>query len=322
MLQARKDVDHWKAKYVDLSSILHNPAVPLRFGRRCQIAQDHGLQGALDHELIRQSQAALEHGLPVAVALPIRNVHRAVGAMLSGEVVRRHGSGGLPDDTITVTCTGSAGQSFGAFLAKGITLVLEGDANDYVGKGLSGGKLVVFPPRNSIYSPEEGTVVGNVVLYGATGGEAYLSGKAGERFAVRNSGARAVVESVGDHGCEYMTNGIVAVLGKTGKNFAAGMSGGLAYVLDERGEFASSLCNRDMVDLEPLDAEDQEMLSHLIRTHVALTGSPRGTAILSRQEEFFSRFVKVFPHDFKRVLVSAAAAQQHSSGIAQEVHNG
>ncbi len=237
MLQARKDVDHWKAKYVDLSSILHNPAVPLRFGRRCQIDQDHGLQGALDYELISQSQAALEHAVPVTVTLPIRNVHRAVGAMLSGEVVRRHGSGGLPDDTITISCTGSAGQSFGAFLAKGITLMLEGDANDYVGKGLSGGRLAVFPPKHSLYSPEEGTVVGNVVLYGATGGEAYFSGRAGERFAVRNSGARAVVESVGDHGCEYMTNGIVVVLGKTGKNFAAGMSGGLAYVLDESGEF-------------------------------------------------------------------------------------
>ncbi len=319
MLQGRKDVEHWKAKHVDLSSVLHNPAVPLRFGRRCQIAQDHGLHDALDHGLIERSRAALEHATPVTLSLPVRNVHRAIGAMLSGEVARKHGSKGLPDDTITVSCTGSAGQSFGAFLAKGVTLVLEGDANDYVGKGLSGGKLVVFPPKDSIFPPEQGTVVGNVVLYGATSGEAYVSGKAGERFAVRNSGASAVVESVGDHGCEYMTNGVVVVLGKTGKNFAAGMSGGLAYVLDETGDFSTSLCNHDMVGLEPLDAGDREIVRRLIGKHVELTGSPRGTAILTRHEEYFPKFVKVFPHDYKRVLASAAPVKQHSSISAQEV---
>jgi len=319
MLQARKDIEHWKAKHVDLSSVLHNPAVPLRFGRRCQITQDHGLHDALDHELIERSQAALEHATPLTLVLPVRNVHRAIGAMLSGEVARKHGSKGLPDDTIIVSCKGSAGQSFGAFLAKGVTLVLEGDANDYVGKGLSGGKLVVFPPKDSIFPPEQGIVVGNVVLYGATSGEAYVGGMAGERFAVRNSGARAVVESVGDHGCEYMTNGIVVVLGKTGRNFAAGMSGGLAYVLDETGDFATSLCNRDMVDLDPLDAEDDRILTDLINKHVAYTGSPRGTTLLSRREEFFPKFVKVFPHDFKRVVATAAHLRLQSSVTAQEV---
>jgi glutamate synthase (NADPH) large chain len=322
MLQMRKDVDHWKAKHVDLSSVLHNPAVPLRFGRRCQIAQDHGLDVALDHQLIELSHEALEHATPVRFALPVRNVHRAVGAMLSGEIARKHGSKGLPDDTIVISCTGSAGQSFGAFLAHGVTLVLEGDANDYVGKGLSGGKLVVFPSKDSTFSPEEGTVVGNVVLYGATGGEAYVCGKAGERFAVRNSGASAVVESVGDHGCEYMTNGTVVVLGKTGRNFAAGMSGGLAYVLDETGDFAASLCNRDMVDLEPLEAGDREIVRRLIDTHVALTGSPRGTAILARPEEYLPKFVKVYPHDYKRILASAVAEKQQPALNVQEVSIG
>ena len=322
MLQARKGVEHWKAKHVDLSAVLHNPAVPLRFGRRCQISQDHGLQGAIDHELIRQARPALESGSPVSIAMSIRNVHRAVGAMLSGEVARLHGSKGLPDDTITVACTGSAGQSFGAFLARGVTIVLEGDANDYVGKGLSGGKLVVFPPRNSMYAPEEGTVVGNVVLYGATGGEAYVCGKAGERFAVRNSGAHAVVESVGDHGCEYMTNGIVVVLGKTGRNFAAGMSGGFAYVLDETGEFVSSLCNRDMVDLDPPGTDDLVVIDQLIRRHLALTGSPRARAILARWDQYQQKFVKVFPHDYKRVLAAAAHAQKQSSSQREEVSVG
>jgi glutamate synthase (NADPH) large chain len=319
LLQARKDVEHWKAKHIDLSSVLHSPAVPMRFGRRCQIAQDHGLHDALDLQLLDRAKDSLDNGSSVSIALPIRNVHRAVGARLSGEVARRYGSRGLPDDTITISCTGSAGQSFGAFLARGVTLKLEGDANDYVGKGLSGGKLVVVPPKNTTYSPEEGTVVGNVVLYGATGGEAYICGKAGERFAVRNSGASAVVESVGDHGCEYMTNGLVVVLGKTGRNFGAGMSGGVAYVLDETGDFASSQCNRDMVDLEPLDERDRETLDRLVSRYVELTGSPRGRMILDRHDEFFSKFVKVFPHDYKRVLAAAAATQSQGAVSAQEV---
>jgi glutamate synthase (NADPH) large chain len=322
LLQVRKDIDNWKARYIDLSSVLHSPAVPMRFGRRCQIAQDHGLGGALDLQLIQQAEPALKDAAHVTIDLPIRNVHRTVGAMLSGEVARRYGSRGLPEDTISISCTGSAGQSFGAFLAKGITLKLEGDANDYVGKGLSGGKLIVVPPRNTTYAPEEGTVVGNVVLYGATEGEAYVCGKAGERFAVRNSGASAVVESVGDHGCEYMTNGTVVVLGRTGKNFAAGMSGGVAYVLDETGAFAASLCNREMVDLDPLEAHDREVLETLIARYVKYTGSPRGKLILGRKEEYFGKFVKVFPHDYKRVLAAAAARHREASANAGEVHVG
>jgi glutamate synthase domain-containing protein 3 len=223
--------------------------------------------------------------------------------MLSGEIARRHGSAGLPDDTIKFQFTGSAGQSFGAFLAKGVTLELEGDANDYVGKGLSGGKLIVYPPRNSAFLPEENILIGNVVLYGATSGEAYFNGMAGERFAVRNSGATAVVEGLGDHGCEYMTNGLVVVLGKAGRNFAAGMSGGIAYVLDEKGDFAEKRCNTAAVDLEPVvSGDDERLLYDLITKHVAVTASPRGKWILENWQQMVPRFLKVFPHEYKRVL--------------------
>jgi len=223
--------------------------------------------------------------------------------MLSGEIARRHGSAGLPDDTIRFEFTGSAGQSFGAFLAKGVTLTLEGDANDYVGKGLSGGRLVVYPPRNSSFVAEENILVGNVVLYGATSGEAYFNGMAGERFAVRNSGATAVVEGVGDHGCEYMTKGLVVVLGSTGRNFAAGMSGGIAYVLDETGDFRSVLCNKAGVDLEPLaSGKDIELVRALIGKHLEATQSPRAEWILENWESMVPKFVKVFPHEYKRVL--------------------
>src|SRR5580700_2535163 len=248
-IEMRKAIDHWKARGLNFSTILYNPQVPRRVGRRCVIAQDHGLDQALDYKLIDHARDAVEHGTRVEFRLPIRNVHRTVGAMLSGEIARRYGSAGLPDDTIRFQFTGSAGQSFGAFLAKGVTLTLEGDANDYVGKGLSGGRLIVYPPRDSTFLPEENILIGNVVLYGATSGEAYFNGMAGERFAVRNSGATAVVEGTGDHGCEYMTRGTVVVLGKCGRNFAAGMSGGLAYVLDEKGDFAEKRCNTAGVGL-------------------------------------------------------------------------
>ncbi len=319
MLAQRKGVQHWKAKYIDLSSILHSPPVPTRFGRRCLIAQDHGLRDALDYQLIARTEKAIENGNPIEFHLPIRNVHRAVGSMLSGDVARRYGSKGLPDGTVNIFFTGSAGQSFGAFLAKGITLSLEGDANDYVGKGLSGGTLIVFPPKTSSFSPEENTIVGNVALYGATSGEAYFSGNAGERFAIRNSGATAVVESVGDHGCEYMTNGRVLVLGRTGRNFAAGMSGGIAYVLDESGDFATTLCNRSMVDLEELDADDIEIVKHYVRRHFEFTGSPRAERMLDRWEQFASKFVKIFPHDFKRVLAAEAQAKRQTAPVVEEV---
>ena len=307
MLDARHAIDHWKAKGLDLSMILYNPKMPTRIARRCVQKQDHGLDKALDYKLIDHAREALESRTPIEIKLPIRNVHRTVGAMLSGEIARRYGSAGLPDNTIQFQFTGSAGQSFGAFLASGVTLELEGDANDYVGKGLSGGRLVVYPPRGSTFLPEENIVIGNVALYGATSGEAFFNGRAGERFAVRNSGATAVVEGLGDHGCEYMTNGLVVVLGKTGRNFAAGMSGGIAYVLDEKGDFAERRCNRAAVDLEAVGCEDAAALYTLIARHVEYTSSPRGQWILENWESMKERFVKIFPHEYKRVLGVARA---------------
>jgi glutamate synthase domain-containing protein 3 len=303
MLDMRESIEHWKAKGLDFSSIFYSPLVPGRVGRRCTQAQDHGLDQALDYKLIDHAREALESGENVEMKLPIRNVHRTVGAMLSGEIARRYGSAGLPEDTIRFHFTGSAGQSFGAFLAKGVTLTLEGDANDYVGKGLSGGRIVVFPTDGSMLKPEENIIVGNVVLYGATSGEAFFNGVAGERFAVRNSGATAVVEGVGDHGCEYMTRGLIVVLGGTGRNFAAGMTGGIAYVLDESGEFSLLRCNRAGVDLESLsDPADISLVRGLVTRHLELTGSPRARWILQSWDEYVPKFVKVFPHEFKRVL--------------------
>jgi len=308
-LEMRRAEEHWKARGVDLSAILYNPTVPARVGRRCLRAQDHGLERALDHELIERARPALERGEPVEFEREIRNVHRSVGAMLSGEIARRYGSRGLPDDTIRIRFTGSAGQSFGAFLAPGVTLILAGDANDYIGKGLSGGRLIVMPPPGSRFRPEENILIGNVALYGATGGEAFFNGVAGERFAVRNSGATAVVEGVGDHGCEYMTRGLVVVLGRTGRNFAAGMTGGLAFVLDETGEFVRHRCNRASVDLEPLaDPADIETVRSLIERHMILTGSPRARWVLENWAALLPMFVKVFPHDYKRVLAQARPA--------------
>jgi glutamate synthase domain-containing protein 3 len=244
--------------------------------------------------------------------MPIRNVHRAVGAMLSGQIARRHGANGLPTDTIKIRFTGSAGQSFGAFLASGVTLTLEGDANDYVGKGLSGGQIIVFPPRTSTFAPEENILVGNTVLYGATSGSAFFNGVAGERFAVRNSGATTVVEGVGDHACEYMTNGTVVVLGKTGRNFAAGMSGGIAFVYDPQGEFVRVRCNKAAVDLEPIfEPEDVKLLESLMRKHVAFTSSPLASRILEGWPENLKHFVKVFPHEYKRILLAKKAKPVH-----------
>jgi glutamate synthase domain-containing protein 3 len=295
--------DHWKARGLDFSAILYNPPVPSRVARRRVQAQDHGLEQALDHKILEQVHEALETLSPIEVNLPIRNVHRSVGTMLSGEIARRYGSAGLPDDTIRIQLTGSAGQSLGAFLATGVTLTLEGEANDYVGKGLSGGRIVVYPPRASGFAPEENILIGNVALYGATSGEAFFDGVAGERFAVRNSGATAVVEGVGDHGCEYMTNGLVLVLGSCGRNFAAGMSGGIAYVFDERGDFTEKRCNVDSVDLEPLlHAQDVKIVRDLVTRHVELTESRRAKWILDNWQAAVSRFIKVFPREFKRVL--------------------
>jgi glutamate synthase (NADPH/NADH) large chain len=303
MLDVEPAVDHWKARGLDLSAILYSPPVPSRVARRCVQAQDHGLEDALDHKILKAARVAIDTLTPVEISLPVRNVHRTVGTMLSGEIARTYGSEGLPDDTIRIRLTGSAGQSLGAFLANGVTLTLEGEANDYVGKGLSGGRLVVYPPRASRFAAEENILIGNVVLYGATSGEAFFNGVAGERFAVRNSGATAVVEGVGDHGCEYMTNGLVVVLGSCGRNFAAGMSGGVAYVFDERGNFAQERCNLGSVDLESVtEAQDGEVLRSLVTRHLELTGSRRAKWILENWPEILPRFIKVFPHEFKRVL--------------------
>jgi len=294
---------HWKAKGIDLSSILYSPTLPSRVARRKMQAQDHGLEAALDHQLIAKAAPALESKTPVTGSFAIRNVHRTVGAMLGGQIARRYGSAGLPEGTIHFKFEGSAGQSFGAFVPSGVTLELEGDSNDYLGKGLSGGRIIAYPPKTSSFLPEESILVGNVVLYGATAGEVFLNGIAGERFAVRNSGATAVVEGVGDHGCEYMTNGTVVVLGATGRNFAAGMSGGIAYVFDEEGDFAARRCNPASVDLEALVSdEDINKVRTLLERHRDLTGSPRAAWILEHWAEAQTQFIKVFPHEYKRVL--------------------
>ncbi|MGB6745707.1 MAG: glutamate synthase large subunit [Terracidiphilus sp.] len=305
---------HWKAKGIDLSSILYSPELPSRVSRRRTQGQDHGLAQALDHALIAKAAPALESQTPVKASFSIRNVHRTVGAMLGGQIARRYGSAGLPDGTIHYRFQGSAGQSFGAFVPNGVTLELEGDSNDYLGKGLSGGRIIAYPPKTSSFLPEESILVGNVVLYGATSGEVFLNGIAGERFAVRNSGATAVVEGVGDHGCEYMTNGMVVVLGSTGRNFAAGMSGGIAYVYDDQGDFTTRRCNRASVDLEPLaDAADVDRVRGLLERHRDLTGSPRAAWVLEHWTTAQPKFIKVFPHEYKRVLGVARVQEAYVS---------
>jgi glutamate synthase (NADPH/NADH) large chain len=322
-LVQRRDIEHWKAKGIDLSSIIYNPPVPSHVSRHGTTRQDHGIEKALDNSLIEHAHAAIESRTPVSLSLPIRNVHRSVGAMLSGEIARRYGSEGLAEDTIQIRFNGSAGQSFGAFLAKGVTLTLEGEANDYVGKGLSGGRLIMFPPHESEFVSEENILIGNVCLYGATSGEAFFNGMAGERFAVRNSGATAVVEGVGDHGCEYMTRGLVVVLGKTGRNFAAGMTGGMAFVLDRTGEFAQVMCNRREVDLEPVtDRKDIETLLALITRHSEYTGSPQARWILGNWDATLPGFVKVFPHEYKRVLGIPRAAAGVLASRESSAHQG
>jgi glutamate synthase domain-containing protein 2/glutamate synthase domain-containing protein 3 len=302
VLETREAIDHWKARGIDLSAILHKPDVSSETPLRCVEGQDHGIADILDHQLIDLAMPALEDGAPVEFEVSIRNANRATGTMLGSEVSRRYGGEGLPDDTIRYRFTGSAGQSFGAFLPHGVTLILEGDANDYIGKGLSGGKLIVYPPRESTFRREENILIGNTVLYGATGGEAYFSGVAGERFAVRMSGACAVVEGVGDHGCEYMTKGAAVVLGATGRNFAAGMSGGMAFVLDEDGKFRDR-CNTGMVELEPLrEQEDIELVRALVENHARFTDSPKAMLILADWEEYLPKFVKVMPIEYRLAL--------------------
>ncbi len=314
-------LDHWKASRVDLSPVLHipnateNPVLSYQ-GTRFENPE------SLDHELIRLAAPALDRGEQVRHELPITNIDRTVGAMLSGEIARRHGQAGLPDGTIRFHFTGAAGQSFGAFLAQGVTFRLEGESNDYFGKGLSGGRIIAHPPARSGFVPEETILIGNVALYGATSGEVFLRGLAGERFAVRNSGATAVVEGVGDHGCEYMTGGTVVVLGRTGRNFAAGMSGGIAYVLDEDGEFVDC-CNTSMVLLETVDSvADREQLRRLIERHVRYTGSARGRMILDRFDTLLPRFVKVIPTEYKRVMEERFLAKLRAKNERLEVAAG
>jgi glutamate synthase (ferredoxin) len=293
---------HWKAGGLDLSQVLHAPQAAAGAARRRVKAQDHGLESALDNALIEWCAPALDRREHVALRVPIRNVNRSVGTLLGYHVTKRYGADGLPDNTIHIRFEGSAGQSFGAFVPTGVTLALEGDSNDYWGKGLSGGRLIVYPPRTATFAPEENIVIGNVALYGATSGEAYVRGVAGERFAVRNSGAHAVVEGVGDHGCEYMTAGCVVVLGRTGRNFAAGMSGGVAFVLDADGAFAAR-CNTGMVDLEPVgDPEDLELVLDLVTRHVRFTHSEYAARILDAWDLHYGKVVKVMPRDYRRVL--------------------
>ena len=323
LLDTRKGIEHWKAKGLDFSRIFATPPMPADVARFHNETQTHGLEKALDNRLIELARPALERGEKVAIETPIRNINRTVGTMLSYEIAKRYGHEGLADDTIRIRLAGSAGQSFGAFLAKGVTLDLVGDTNDYCGKGLSGGRISVQPSPKFRGEPTENIITGNVVLYGAIAGEAYFRGVAGERFAVRNSGARAVVEGVGDHGCEYMTGGTVVVLGVTGRNFAAGMSGGIAYVLDLDGEFAKR-CNPAMVDLEMLGAElpqhlwhhgqaDDTIVKQLVENHVRHTGSKRGAEVLAKWNDYRPRFVKVFPKEYRRALGELAGTKKKAA---------
>ncbi|MBE9181535.1 glutamate synthase large subunit [Oculatella sp. LEGE 06141] len=302
VLEPKKAVDHWKAKGLDVSTILYQPEVGEEIGRYCQIPQDHGLAKSLDLTvLLDKCRPAIERGEKVSATLPIKNVNRVVGTILGNEITKRHWHG-LPEDTIHLHFQGSAGQSFGAFVPKGVTLELEGDANDYLGKGLSGGKIILYPPVASTFVAEENIITGNVAFYGATSGEAYIRGMAGERFCVRNSGVTAVVEAVGDHGCEYMTGGKVVILGVTGRNFAAGMSGGVAYILDEAGDFATR-CNTQMVGLETLeDPEEIQDLYQMIQRHADYTHSQKAAQVLAQWDTIVPTFVKVMPRDYKRVL--------------------
>ena len=308
-LETRRAVDHWKASGIDLSRLLTMPPRAERVQTYCCIEQDHGLRKALDHQLITQAQPAIDHGTPVEINLPVRNANRTVGAMLSGRVARKYGEDGLPDDTIRINLEGSGGQSFGAFLAPGVSIRLAGDTNDYMGKGIGGGRIVIVPPKGSGFVPEDNIIIGNVALYGATGGDVFIRGRAGERFAVRNSGARAVVEGVGDHGCEYMTGGVVAVIGNTGRNFAAGMSGGIAFVYDPDGDFHIRF-NDGMADLENLtEQEDIDLLHDLLSEHLRRTGSGPAQRILDDWNASIGRFRKVMPRDYRRVLQERAQRQ-------------
>jgi glutamate synthase (NADPH/NADH) large chain len=314
LLNMQKGIEHWKIAGLDFSKIFHQPAMPATVSRRNNDVQEHGLANALDNQLISQAKTALETGSKVQINMPITNTNRTVGTMLSNQVATRYGQTGLPNDTIHVKFTGTSGQSFAAFLAQGITFELTGEGNDYVGKGLCGGQIIIKPPKTFRGLSHENIIVGNTVMYGATTGASYFSGVAGERFCVRNSGASAVVEGVGNHGCEYMTGGTVVVLGLTGQNFAAGMSGGVAYVYDEDGLFAKR-CNMSMVSLEKVESAeadvgkvkhlnqpDEVTLKTLIQHHATLTDSGRAKDLLADWPNARTKFVKVMPNEYKRAL--------------------
>ena len=318
LLEVNKNIVHWKANTLDFSKILYNnPEKPITV--KYSIPQDHMLHTSLDKiKLVDFAKDALENKKSVKHEFEIRNIHRSVGTMLSGLVAKKYGADGLPDDTIHFKFNGNAGQSFGAFLSKGIILELEGFANDYLGKGLSGGRIIVYPPKKCNINPRDNVIVGNTLLYGATSGEVYIRGVAGERFCVRNSGATAVIEGVGDHGCEYMTGGTVVVLGKTGRNFAAGMSGGITYVLDENQLFDTN-CNFDMVDLLPVvDKNDIEKLKKIIENHYKYTGSLIAENILNTWEDSIDKFVKIFPIDYRKAL-ERIKEQEIASTVTMEV---
>jgi glutamate synthase (NADPH) large chain len=306
VLDSTEAVNHWKAAGLDISPIFHVPELHEDKARRNVKQQDHGLDKALDVELIRLSADALEKGEPVRAQVKIRNVNRTVGTMLGHEVTKRYRADGLPDGTIDITLVGSAGQSFGAFLPNGVTLRLEGDANDYVGKGLSGGRIVVRPDRTATFNSNEQIIAGNTIAYGATSGQIFLRGGVGERFAVRNSGAWLVNEGVGDHGCEYMTGGRVVVLGKTGRNFAAGMSGGIAWVLDLK----SQRVNKELVELGPVTGDAAIELEQLVRAHLEETGSKVAEELLADWETALTRFTEVMPSDYRKSLEAKAKAEE------------
>jgi len=307
---------HWKARTLDVSALLWRPDAEATVATRCESGQQRDLDRVLDHALVAAARPGFEHHVRVRASFPVRNVDRSVGAMLSGEIARRFGDEGLTDGTIELSFKGSAGQSFGAFCARGVTMTLEGEANDYVGKGLSGGRLIIRPPRDAGFDSSAAILLGNVALYGATSGEAYFAGPAGERFAVRNSGATAVVEGVGDHGCEYMTGGVVVVLGATGRNFAAGMSGGLAFVLDE-ARTLEQRCNMALVELGPvMDPLDVALLRDTITRHAHRSGSATARRVLERWDSMLSYFVRVMPLEYK--AIRARQSRSTSSTRSQD----
>jgi glutamate synthase (ferredoxin) len=317
-LESERALGHWKMKGLDFSELFHKPAVPHAISNVTRQNLIDDLDRVADVALLAQAAPALERGERVVIEREIHNTDRTLGAILGSEVSRRFGEAGLPEDTITIKLAGSAGQSLGAFCTHGLTFEVEGETNDYAGKGLCGAKIIVRVPRSATFEPSENIITGNVVLYGATSGEAYFQGVAGERFCVRNSGATAVVEGVGDHGCEYMTGGIAVVLGKTGRNFAAGMSGGIAYVLDEDGSFAGR-ANLETVDLDPMTDEDFETVRRFVRRHRDYTRSRKADDVLRKWDALASKFVKVFPKDYKRVLEARRDAEERGVDVDEAV---